>query len=462
MGGTILETPGVDKHADRTRLPRQVHGSVERLSTGYQHIAAHRSVPLADVGPRRERLLSLCKGWQLRGAIHLSSLGVYLRVCGPRDSIPLLIVELRSWTELRGWEVPCLESGDQPYSRMVVRVTVEPLGLDQGAGPTLEPAGMAERIACRQARILQATTPLPGSHPRVHFKPVNIPLECDGGTLLQALNHRVSHLGTGVWEEECSLGRIVNQGAETVSASHVVRAGERYLHRFASAVEPDVNPRVRILHEDEALVVVDKPAPLPMHAGGRFYQNTLQHILDAAYAPEKPRPAHRIDANTTGLLLVTRDRRFAARLQPQFARGEVQKQYLVRVMGHPAEDRFASDLPITDTSGWRGARDVALAGGLPARTEFTLLHRASDGTALLEARPRTGRTHQIRIHLWKLGFPILGDPVYRDDGGPGTAQTLGIDDPPLCLHAWRIAFRHPLTGEPAQFEAPRPTWACHS
>ncbi|MGC3958851.1 MAG: pseudouridine synthase [Verrucomicrobiota bacterium] len=135
-----------------------------------------------------------------------------------------------------------------------------------------------------------------------------------------------------------------------VVADQIVRAGERFLHKFPNVTEPDVNGRVEILHEDEAIIVLNKPAPLPMHAGGRFYRNTLQHILNEVYHPQKPHPAHRLDANTTGVVLVARTRHFAGRLQPQFAKGEVEKLYLVRVQGQPLEDEFSCEAPISAES----------------------------------------------------------------------------------------------------------------
>ena len=217
-----------------------------------------------------------------------------------------------------------------------------------------------------------------------------------------------------------------------------------------------MNAAVEILHEDEALIVLDKPAPLPMHEGGRFHRNTLQYMLNAAYHPQKPHPAHRLDANTTGLVLVTRTRHFAGRLQPQFTRGQVEKIYLARVQGHPTEDFFVCDAPIGAESVELGARDVDFEGGLSARTEFRVKKRNVDGTTLLEVRPLTGRTNQIRVHLCHLGFPICGDAVYLLGGKKGDTQTLGVDDAPLCLHAWRIKFKHPLTGEKMEFEAPVP------
>ena len=216
---------------------------------------------------------------------------------------------------------------------------------------------------------------------------------------------------------------------------------------------------MEILHEDEALIVLNKPAPLPMHPGGRFNRNTLQHLLNEVYHPQKPRPAHRLDANTTGVVLVTRTRHFAGLLQPQFEAGEVRKFYLVRVQGHPPEDSFSCEAPITEQPGKTGTREVDEDDGLAARTEFQVLRRDADGTALLEARPLTGRTNQIRVHLWHLGFPVCGDTAYLPGHALGTLQTLDVEAPPLCLHAWRIAFVHPFTRQPVEFTAPPPGWA---
>ena len=315
---------------------------------------------------------------------------------------------------------------------------------------------MAANIAARQEAMRRAMTPLPGSVPRDNFKPVNVPEDCDGKTLLETLCAVVRHVPKAHWESECARGLVVDTWGEAAMASRVVRAGERFRHKFPNVTEPDVNAAVEILHEDEALVVLNKPAPLPMHAGGRFHRNTLQYMLNAAYHPQKPRPAHRLDANTTGVVLVTRTRHFAGRLQPQFTRGQVEKLYLARVQGHPPEDFFVCDAPIAAESVELGARDVDFEDGLNARTEFCVKKRNADGTALLEVRPLTGRTNQIRVHLWHLGFPICGDAVYLPGGKKGDTQTLGVDDPPLCLHAWRIKFKHPLSGERMEFEALAP------
>jgi RluA family pseudouridine synthase len=318
---------------------------------------------------------------------------------------------------------------------------------------------MAANIALRHEAIRRAATPLPGSQPYDNSKPVNVPEDCDGKTLLETLCRVVKQVPRAYWENECARGLVVNLKRETIAATQIVRAGERYLHKFPNVTEPEVNGRVEILHEDEALIVVNKPAPLPMHAGGRFYRNTLQHILNQVYHPQKPHPAHRLDANTTGIVLVTRTRHFAGKLQPQFARGGVEKFYLVRVQGQPTEDVFRCDAPISAESGELGSRTVDMESRLDARTEFRVRQRNADGTALLEAQPLTGRTNQIRVHLWHLGFPVCGDPVYLPGQKIGDTQTLAVGDLPLCLHAWQIKFVHPLTTLPATFIAPPPAWA---
>jgi RluA family pseudouridine synthase len=318
---------------------------------------------------------------------------------------------------------------------------------------------MAATIATRHEAIVRATTPLPGGTPYDNYKPLIVPQSFDGKSLLALLTHVLNHLPLAYWHQECTRGLLLNARHEPIAADHVVRAGERYLHKFPNVTEPAVNGRIEILHEDAALLVLNKPAPLPMHAGGRFYRNTLQYILQQVYQPQKPRPAHRLDANTTGLVLVARTRHYAGELQPQFANGQVVKHYLVRVAGQPPTDAFSCDAPISAQAGELGRRCVDWYNGLPAHTEFRLLQRNDDGSSLLEARPLTGRTNQIRIHCAHLGFPVRGDTTYVPGIQCGGPQTLNVNDPPLELHAWKLGFIHPLTTQRVEFTAPAPPWA---
>ncbi len=318
---------------------------------------------------------------------------------------------------------------------------------------------MAENIAQRHAAIRKAVTPLPGSIAYDNYRPVSVPVTCDGLTVLDFLCTILDHISREEWRGALSQGRILNHLRLPVTAEHIVRTGERYLHLLPAITEPDVNADIRILHEDEAIIVLEKPAPLPLHPSGRYNRNTLQSILHTVYHPQKPRPGHRLDANTSGVVVFTRTRHFAGKLQPQFARGEVEKIYLVKALGRPAEDAFFCDAPISTEPGEVGNREVDEANGLPSRTEFKTLARLADGTSLLEARPLTGRTNQIRVHLWELGFPICGDQVYLPGKKLGDVQTITVEDQPLCLHAWKLSFKHPLTHKRVTFATEKPIWA---
>ncbi|WP_395743359.1 sulfurtransferase [Prosthecobacter sp.] len=316
-----------------------------------------------------------------------------------------------------------------------------------------------ENLAQRHAALREAVTPLPGSLPYDQTRPLNVPEACDQGTILDCLCHVMPHIPREQWQAVCDEGRIVTDDREIIPAHHIVRAGERYLHLKPAQQEPDVNADIRVLFEDEAVIVLNKPAPLPVHVGGRFNRNTLQFILNTVWHPLKPRSVHRLDANTTGVTVLCKTRHFASFVQPQFERGEVEKIYLARVKGHPPQDEFVCDVPVSGEAGKLGGRTVDAEGGLDARTEFRVLRRDADDTALLEARPLTGRTNQIRIHLWHLGFPIVGDAAYLAGGEVGETQTLALGAPPLCLHALQIAFTHPLTKERVTFAAEPPEWA---
>ena len=114
-----------------------------------------------------------------------------------------------------------------------------------------------------------------------------------------------------------------------------MRAGDRLLHVMPTTVEPDIATEIVVLFEDDAIVVVNKPAPLPMHPCGRFNRNTLTWILNEVYAPLRLRPAHRLDADTSGLVVLSKRRDVARRLQPQFETGRVEKKYLAKVYGTP-------------------------------------------------------------------------------------------------------------------------------
>ena len=317
---------------------------------------------------------------------------------------------------------------------------------------------MAATIALRHEAIRRAATPLPGSVAYDNLRPFNIPASCDGLPVAEALARVARPITAEAWAEACGRGMVLGERHEPVPPDQIARGGQRYLHRIPSTTEPDVSVHIEVLHEDEAIIVLNKPAPLPVHPGGRYNRNTLRHILHEVYHPQKPRNAHRLDANTTGVIVFARTRQFAGLLQPQFARGGVTKVYLARVQGHPDKDEFSCDAPLADEPGEHGSREVDEEMGRNAKTLFTVQQRLPDGTALLEARPITGRTHQIRVHLAHLGFPIRGDQVYTGEALRPVTQTQEVAQAPLCLHSWSMEFVHPLTAKTVRFIAPPPAW----
>lgn len=322
-------------------------------------------------------------------------------------------------------------------------------------------AAMQESIANRHQQIQAATTPLPGTAPYDNYRPVHVASLHEGWDLVSFLTATADGVGRERWAAEVDQGNVFSEG-KVVEASHRVAAGEKYEHLQRDLTEPDVNASIEILYEDTEMVVVNKPAPLPMHPGGRYNRNTLKSILQTVYAPEQLRHAHRLDANTTGVVLFSRTRRIAKRLQTQFALQDdhqrVNKTYLVRIAGHPAQERFSCDAAIAKDASPAGAR-LLTPTGRAAQTEFEVLNRLDDGTALVIARPITGRTNQIRLHLWSLGMPVVGDPSYLAAGQVSKRQALEPGEPPMCLHAWRIEIAHPSSGKRVEFEAPLPEWA---
>ncbi len=322
-----------------------------------------------------------------------------------------------------------------------------------------EPEKMVARMAAREAKLRGICTPLPGSAPMACRRPVRIPATHDRMRLIDALDDLLPQVGVEVWMRRIREGRLTNYAGESRAAEYIVRAGERVLHVSPPAVEPDVCSDVRWIHEDDVFLAVNKPAPLPVHPCGRFERNTLSNFLNLVYAPHVPRVLHRLDANTTGVVVLARTRHWCRIVQPQFADGRAVKHYLARIQGHPPRNEFTCNAPISTEPERHGGRVIDEQNGQPAETRFRVLERVPDGTSLVEARPITGRTNQIRVHLWHLGMPVVGDPLYLVNQQTGDCQTLRVDAVPMMLHASRLELDHPLKGGRITFEAPLPAWA---
>ncbi|MGH2637405.1 MAG: RluA family pseudouridine synthase [Actinomycetota bacterium] len=232
--------------------------------------------------------------------------------------------------------------------------------------------------------------------------------------------------------------------------------GERVIADLApgAAISAE-GPAIEVRYRDPHLVVVAKPAGVPTHPTQNRVSGTLVNRLlgmgiplAARGGPLRPGVVHRLDIGTSGLLVVACDDETHAALAALFEAHGADRRYLALVRGAVAHERFEVDAPL----GRRGARiRVDATGGRSAATVFEVRDRFERAT-LLEAIPRTGRTHQIRVHLSSVGHPILGDGRYG--GGGDDARALGLGRP--FLHAWRLAFDHPVTGARIDLEEPPP------
>ena len=188
----------------------------------------------------------------------------------------------------------------------------------------------------------------------------------------------------------------------------------------------------RILHRDGLILIIDKPAGVPVHAGSGGGIN-LEHYFEALRfgLPQPPALAHRLDRDTSGCLVLGRHRKALARVGRLFQNGQVEKVYWTVVRGRPPADAGTVDLPLRKRSEVRGWWMEPHPDGQASRTDYRVLGEG-EGITWLECRPRTGRTHQIRVHCAELGCPVLGDPIYGRDGGAAPVE-------PLHLHARSIA-----------------------
>ncbi|MGO4524442.1 RluA family pseudouridine synthase [Microvirga sp. 2MCAF35] len=204
----------------------------------------------------------------------------------------------------------------------------------------------------------------------------------------------------------------------------------------------------RLLYRDALMLVIDKPAGLPVHPGPKGGE-TLFHHLDALRfgLPRRPEAAHRLDKDTSGCLVLGRHPKAIARLNELFRKGDVDKVYWAVVEGGPDDDEGEIDLPLAPKSPDRGWWMKVDPKGQPSLTKWRVLGRG-EGLTLLELRPITGRTHQLRVHCAAMNFPILGDPIY------GTAPRFG--GPGLHLHARSVTVPLYPKKPPIMVEAPVP------
>lgn len=262
--------------------------------------------------------------------------------------------------------------------------------------------------------------------------------------------------------------RLEHCGPGKLKPATRVVPGMRFVLLNDTDPEPATPLTFGVIFEDAELLVVDKPAGLPVHPNARYVDHTLTALTRAAYPERRVDPAHRLDRETSGLLACGCTPPATRALKIAFARGQVAKTYLALALGTPADERFTVEaaLKLAGTSGVHVRMHVA-ADGRPARTDFEVLERreapSGEPLALIACRPRTGRQHQIRAHLHHTGLRLVGDKIYGPDemifdrftkGQMTDSDRAGLLLPRQALHAWKLTLPHPGSGRQHDFVAP--------
>jgi 23S rRNA pseudouridine1911/1915/1917 synthase len=260
-----------------------------------------------------------------------------------------------------------------------------------------------------------------------------------------------------------------------LKASTQLIAGDEVMVVSERKPEPPVCFDYKVLYEDDTLFVIEKPANLPVHPAGRYFFNTLLvHLRTQAHSqPLKAERefflVHRIDKETSGILVLAKERSVCADLTRQFAERSTEKRYYAVVRGVPSLPEFEVNLAMRRSTVSRVELKMTTApeddGGLPAQTKFSVVSTHGD-FALVECRPKTGRQHQIRVHLESAGHPIVGDKLYGLDEDEAyrffERQFISAEAqaklllPRHALHACWIRFTHPSTGLKMEFNSPLP------
>ncbi len=322
----------------------------------------------------------------------------------------------------------------------------------------------------------------PGDAPRDLSKPLeSVRIRVDQKLHGQRLDLALAAVLT--WRSRASIHRLIAAGlvqleGRNATASRRVREGETIVVEIPPAPtavpHTDACPELPILYEDAWMIAVDKPPGMAVHPSGRHLSGTLIHELHRRYRrpdePEHdvvPRLLHRIDMETSGLVAVGLDEQFHQLVRSQFEDRLVRKSYLAVVRGCPAASDGTIDLPIVPdkTSAVRLKLTTGSPGqGLSAVTHYRVV-RSAAGRSLLDVRPETGRTHQIRVHLAAIGCPLVGDKLYGPDEQlflrqiAGTLAAEHIDELGLArhaLHSHSLQFFHPMLGKEVRLEAPLP------
>ena len=321
----------------------------------------------------------------------------------------------------------------------------------------------------------------------VRASDLNLPVE-DVYVRLDAFLARFLH-----WRSRTSIQALIRDGFVTVDPSDPAhpegrgepfvekRPGRKLLHGSRVTIEIPESNRIQrvvsaaseltVLYEDKQMLAVDKPPMLPVHPSGRHLADTLIQRVHAAYDQKKERReyriklCHRLDRETSGVVLLARDPQSHSKLMMQFEKRETEKEYMAIVRGVPTEDGGRIDFDLgSDTKSEVRLKMAPVAEGLPSVTRWSVLERYTD-CALVSCRPETGRQHQIRVHMDAIGHSLVGDKLYGVDESMflraaanelTRAEELELGLPRQALHNHRLVVTNPMTGERVEMRSPLP------
>ncbi len=301
-----------------------------------------------------------------------------------------------------------------------------------------------------------------------------VPPLSKGKTLLEYLSSRFRYQTIENWSSLIGQGKVQVNGKQGIPGQ-LLRKGDLVSYRVILK-EPSVDRHIGIVHEEDTFLVAVKPGQLPSHADGNYIKNTFIYLVTEMVRAQgwegDVRLVHRLDRETSGLMVVAKDRESHLALTRQFEQGLVEKEYLAVVKGLVKEDRFQVEGAITrDTESAISIRHKVVPSGTPnSKPSLTLFEKVQglQEATLLKCVPKTGRTNQIRVHLDSLGHPLVGDKLYgrtdeqflefvkavKNGTDPSTPGPDGISR--HLLHAGKLSFKHPGTGKLVSFTAEPP------
>jgi len=281
--------------------------------------------------------------------------------------------------------------------------------------------------------------------------------------VIDFLLRRFPYNDEATWAAAIERGAIMVDG-KAVKPGFILKSRMQVSYDRPQEDEPEVDREIGIIWEDETLLVVDKNGNLPIAESGKFHRNTLLHILKSEHGFEELYPVHRLDRETSGLLVLSKNLEVTQKMGEQFLQGLPQKTYHAILQGEMTYNERMIEGAMGKVKPYPGCvriRQVVREDGKTAKTWFRRL-QAAQGASLVEIKTFTGRTHQIRCHADYMGYPIIGDKLY---GQPDERFVRFIkgDEAPLfppfgeiprqLLHASGLSFMHPLSGEELCFES---------